>query len=68
MTRSDVLCLVSDEDEDLVFMYDRRVFLARRDFMDVLDLLSDPTSSCFPMRLIEARLALEALGGLGGVW
>ncbi|WCE92689.1 hypothetical protein [Acidithiobacillus ferriphilus] len=49
------------------------VYLVRRDFMDVLDLLSDPTFSCFPMRLIEARLAearlaLEALGGLGGVW
>lgn len=49
------------------------VYLVRRDFMDFLDLLSDPTSSCFPMRLVdarlaEARLALDALGGLGGVW
>ena len=59
---------VDDFSEDLAFMYDRRVFLARRDFMDVFELLSDRTSRCFPMRLVEARAALHRLGGLGGVW
>ena len=42
--------------------------LERRRFMDVLELLSDRTSRRFPMRLVEARVALHRLGGLGGVW
>ena len=45
-----------------------RVLLARRRFMDVLESLSDRTSRRFPMQLVEARVSLCRLGGLGGVW
>ena len=45
-----------------------RVLLARRRFMDVFELLRYRTSRRFPMRLVEARVALHRLGGLGGVW
>lgn len=45
-----------------------RVALLRRDFMDVLVLLSDRTSRRFPMWLVDARASLHRLGGLGGVW
>ena len=45
-----------------------RVSLACRRFMDVFELLRYRTSRRFPMRLVEARVALHRLGGLGGVW